>query len=323
VIALEVIEDCSTLRNFQAEWLEFIRRMPSATPFQRPEWLLTWWSHFGSGALRVMVFRRDGEVAGVLPCFLHHWNGRRQMTLVGSGVSDCLDPLFEPEYVDEIVARLRAHLRSRADWDICEWQDLSQNTPLAALGTVLEDTPCTVIAIEQPFEAFLAARPQALRRNLRRDKRKAEVIACVEFEVTESASEELMDALVRLHGARWAKAGEAGMIEANRSEAFLRDVSGRFGAEGWLKIFALRFANEIVAIVLAFCDHTTIYGYLTGFDPQYEDLSFGRELLAQALRYAHERGYRQWDFLRGEEPYKFLWGAQVIPKCRVVILPWQ
>ncbi len=53
-----------------------------------PEWLLTWWWHFGSGRLRVMVFRQMGEVAGVLPCFLHPWNGRRQLTLVGSGITD-------------------------------------------------------------------------------------------------------------------------------------------------------------------------------------------------------------------------------------------
>ena len=41
--------------------------------------------------------------------------------------------------------------------------------------------------------------------------------------------------------------------------------------------------------------------------------------LAGALEYAHRHGYGQWNFLRGGEPYKFSWGAQAIPKCRVLI----
>jgi CelD/BcsL family acetyltransferase involved in cellulose biosynthesis len=317
--ALELIDDCKRLGDFHAEWLLFVQKLSPANPFQKPEWLATWWSHFGSGALRVMVFRHDGNVAGVLPCFLHPWNGRRQMTLVGSGISDYLDPLFEPAYVDEMLELIRAELRRGADWDICDWQDLSRDTPLASLGTVVKETACSVIPINQPFEAFLGTRPKDLRRNLRRYREKAEAIGCVSFEVTESADADLMDALIKLHGARWAKAGEAGMIEENRSEAFLRDIVERFGAGGLLRIFTLRFADRIAAILLAFRDNTTIYSYLSAFDPQYEQFGFGRELLAQALRYAHERGYRQWNFLRGEEPYKFSWGAQALEKCRVVI----
>ncbi|HWF47191.1 MAG TPA: GNAT family N-acetyltransferase [Bryobacteraceae bacterium] len=319
MIALEVIQDRDGLQEFQPEWSKFVRKISPATPFQTPEWLSAWWSHFGSGALRLMVFRQAGEVAGVLPCFLHEWNGRRQITLVGAGISDYLDPLFEPACVDNIVECIRGELRSRADWDICDWQDLSRDTPLGILGTVVEDTACSAIAIEQPFEAFLAARPSDLRRNLRRYNKKAEAIGCVRFKVAESADTELMDALVSLHGARWEKAGEAGMIEVNRSEAFLRDIAEQFGARGWLRIFSLRFMDRIAAIILAFCDETAIYGYLSAFDPQHEEFGFGRELLAQALRYAHERGYRRWNFLRGEEPYKFSWGAQALAKCRVII----
>jgi CelD/BcsL family acetyltransferase involved in cellulose biosynthesis len=288
-------------------------------PFQMPEWLLSWWSHFGSGALRVMAFRQSGKLVGVLPCFLHEWRGRRQTTLIGSGISDYLDPMFDPAFVEEIVEVVRTELRSRADWDICEWQDLSRDTPLAGLGTLMEETPCTAIAIEPPFESFLAARPKDLRRNLRRDRKRAEAMGCVRFEVEEDARPELLDALVRLHGARWASVGEAGMIEANRSEAFLRDAAERFASSGSLRIFTLCLADRIAAIILAFCNDTTLYGYLSGFDPQYEEFGFGRELLAEALRFAHERGYRRWDFLRGEEPYKFDWGAQVLAKSRLVI----
>jgi CelD/BcsL family acetyltransferase involved in cellulose biosynthesis len=168
VITLEVIKDDCGLREFEPEWSRFVSRISPATPFQLSEWLATWWSHFGSGDLRVMVFRNGLEIAGVLPCFRHEWNGRRQLTLVGSGVSDYLDPVFEPQWVAGIVEGVRAQLNRWTDWDICDWQDLSQDTPLQILGTALEETPCGALSLDQSFDDFLAARPKDLRRNLRR-----------------------------------------------------------------------------------------------------------------------------------------------------------
>ncbi len=318
---LEIIDHAARFREFQPEWSRFVRRISPLTPFQTPEWLVTWWSHFGNGTLRVLAFRNRGELTGVLPCFLHEWNGRRQLTLVGSGISDYLDPLFEPRCIAGIVEETRAQLRGWADWDVCDWQDLSRDTPLQALGTALEETPCSAIAITQEFDDFLAARPKGLRRNLRRYKEKAEAIGCLKFGVADVADAELMDALIELHGARWEQVGERGMIEANRSEAFLRDVADRLGPCGSLRIFTLRLEERIAAIILAFCSGTTIFGYLSAFDPRYEAFGFGSELLGQALRYAHERGYSSWNFLRGDEAYKFSWGARALGKCRVVILP--
>jgi CelD/BcsL family acetyltransferase involved in cellulose biosynthesis len=91
------------------------------------------------------------------------------------------------------------------------------------------------------------------------------------------------------------------------------------GQRGLLTIFTVRYSGSIAAILFALRDSSTIYSWLSAFDPRYERFGFGRELLAQALRYAHERGYRSWNFLRGEESYKFSWGAQPITRCRVII----
>src|SRR5207248_11428268 len=131
-----------------------------------------------------------------------------------------------------------------------------------------------------------------LRYNLRRYREKASAIAPVRFEVSETADSESLDSLVDLHGARWTRAGETGMIHANRSEAFIREVAGLLGSCGALRVFTLRFADRIAAIILALCNSTAIFAYMSGFDPQHERFGFGKELLAQALQYAHERGYR-------------------------------
>jgi CelD/BcsL family acetyltransferase involved in cellulose biosynthesis len=319
VLGFETITSRNSLREFQAQWSAFVGRVPPETPFQTPDWLITWWEHFGSGDLRVMVFRQETRIVGVIPLFLHEWNGRRQLTLIGSGMTDCLDPLFEPECTPQIVDRLARELRGSADWDICDWQDLSANTPLASLGTTVEDTPCSFIAIEQPFDEYLSSLPKDLKRNLRRYKEKAEVIAPVTFQIAETAEESMISTLIELHRARWEDAGQSGMIEANGAERFLREAASRFASRGWLRIFAVRFGSRVTAVLLAFCYLKNICSYLGAFDPRDQTFGFGRELLLQAIRYAHERGYRCWNFLRGDEPYKFSWGAVRVEKRRVII----
>jgi len=316
---VEIIDDAAGLSDFHAEWSQFATSVPDATPFQMPDWLATWWSHLGSGALRTMVFREHGDLTGVLPLFLHEWQERRQLTLLGSGVSDYLDPLFNRERIPEIVREIRVCLNAWTDWDLCDWQDLGHNTPLSAFGETVEDTPCSAVSLPASFEKFLNQRPPDLKRNLRRYRAKSIEIGPAIFEVSDSADPALLDVLVALHEKRWQRAGEPGMIQSNRSEAFVRDVAARFAGTGSLFILTLRFGKTPVAVILALRAGATIFGYLSAFDPDYEKLGVGRELLARSLRYAHQHGYRRWDFLRGEEPYKFSWGAQRIPKRRVRI----
>ncbi len=62
--------------------------------------------------------------------------------------------------------------------------------------------------------------------------------------------------------------GETGMIVANGSEAFLQEASAAFARNGQLQIFSLQFDRQLVAVILAFCDQTTVYGYLSAFDPE-------------------------------------------------------
>lgn len=157
-LELEVICDPVRLNQFLPEWSRSVRSQPELTPFQLPEWLVTWWSYFGGGVLRVLVFRRP-EIVGVLPCFLHEWNDRRRLTLIGSGVSDYLDPPLNVAHQPAILGALRKHLAMSNDWDVCDWQGLALNTFLAALvkdmnGSTSNETPCSETTLAGDFEQF-------------------------------------------------------------------------------------------------------------------------------------------------------------------------
>lgn len=319
MLRIDLIDSLDGLHEFAPEWSQFLRLTPPPTPFQTPEWMLTWWSNFGSGKLHVLVFREDRRPAGVLPCFLIEWNNRRQLTLIGSGISDYLDPVFDPQHRSAILDALWLHLESQADWEICDWQDLSADSPLRALGPMVPDTPCSAVELAHSVGDFFSSRPHGLKRNLRRYREKAQAIGPLTFQVVHDADPALISAFIDLHRARWRRSGQPGVIDANCAARFIQEVATKMAAAGALRIFTLRFQDRIVATVLALCNPTTVFSYLSAFDPEYETFGFGRELLARAFDYAHAHRYRCWNFLRGDERYKFDWGARWIPKCRLKI----
>jgi hypothetical protein len=63
-------------------------------------------------------------------------------------------------------------------------------------------------------------------------------------------------------------------------------------------------------VLLPLGNEWTLFGYLTGPIPDAPNMDSGMNC---SLEYADAHG-RQWSFLRGNEPYKFDWGARRIPK---------
>lgn len=322
----EIISTVSGLLPLRREWTELALGQPNSTFFQLPIWFFNWWAHFGSGELRTWIIRDESKVKAVVPCFLHRWEGRRQLTLAGTGISDYLEPLVAPERRKLLADLLARDLDRFEDWDIAVCQDLDNPSFLTQINPgahftigIEQDTSCCEIPINTSFDQHWAARPHGLRRNVRRYLKKALEIDTPRFAVTCEPDEKALNDLFRLHAERWTKQGQAGMVVANRSAAFLMDVVPAFAAEGLIRLFTLHFQNRIVAAILAFAYNGALFAYLSGFDPEFEIFGFGRLLLLEAIRYAFENGYSKWSFLRGIEAYKFDWGGREIPKQRVII----
>jgi CelD/BcsL family acetyltransferase involved in cellulose biosynthesis len=322
---IDVIDNVNDFTALAEEWEQLLERTAGVTPFHLPAWQLTWWRHFGSGRLRVFVFRESGRLTGIAPCFLHNWNGRRQLTLIGSGISDYLEPAIEREHAHAVIELLKENLQSREEWDVCDWQDLDADSPLATLSgnrlhvEIRQDQPCSRIPLTGMFRDFWHARGKDLRRNVRRYGLRAEELGAVEFDVMQNLDPALLRSLIELHGARWEARGEPGMIAVNQAAEFLCDVTRQLAPAGLLRIFIVRFRKEIAALNLAFLFRNTIFSYLSAFDPKQEYFGFGRMLLQEAIQYCYAHQVTSWNFLRGAEPYKFSWGAEAVPKLRVYV----
>jgi CelD/BcsL family acetyltransferase involved in cellulose biosynthesis len=322
---LEIVSEIWRLRELEPSWSERILQWRRATPFHLPDWVLTWWDHFGSGELQTLIAWQDGSIVGVVPCFRHVWQNRRQLTLVGSGVTDYLDPFLADECVESTVTAIGQYL-AETDYDLCEWQDLSPTSPLLKLAQldqlellVAPDTICTEVKLEGDFNQYWLHRSSEMRRNVRRYTEKAEKIGPLRFNVDCNSNADTLNTLLTLHTARWRSRGESGMVEANHSGDFMCAVGAKLARRGVLRLFTLSWCERVVAVIFAFSWNGRMYGYFSAFDPEDAQLGFGRILLSRCIQYAYETGHSHWNFLRGDEPYKASWGAECVPKCRLTI----
>lgn len=77
--------------------------------------------------------------------------------------------------------------------------------------------------------------------------------------------------------------------------------------------------NKQVAFVMAFMNDTQTLLYNSGFDPEYGYYSVGLLVKAFLLKKSIEQGKKIYDFLRGNERYKYDLGAKDLPLFKMVL----
>jgi Acetyltransferase (GNAT) domain len=172
------------------------------------------------------------------------------------------------------------------------------------------------------WDTYLGALDKKARHEIRRKLRRAEAAGQVRYEASDLGPN-AVEEFIRLHQARW---GEEGLFPATeggeRSREFLHRLAQLEAAEGagaQMQIGAVSVGDQVIFATLGFDDGTTTYFYNAGMDPTARDLSPGVTGTAEYIRNRLEAGRATFDFLRGNEPYKYEWGARDKPLMRLIV----
>jgi CelD/BcsL family acetyltransferase involved in cellulose biosynthesis len=123
-------------------------------------------------------------------------------------------------------------------------------------------------------------------------------------------------ALERLHGLRWREKGKQGVLSDPLMSAFLKEVIPELSRSGILRLHQIMLGGTIIAVLFALYGHGATYYYLSGFDPKFSALRPGAVLTGAAMAEAAKEGDSAFHFLRGQEGYKYHWGAEDRGTCR-------
>ncbi len=182
-----------------------------------------------------------------------------------------------------------------------------------------EVCPVAIIPADIDFDGYLATLDKKERHEIRRKVRRAESAGEVRLQPSADPLGDL-DAFIELHQKRW---GEDGLFPHTRggaqSRVFVRRLFELFGAEGPVRLSFLTIGGRRVAAGVHIQSGDAILYYNAGVDPDARDLSPGVVLVAKYLELAVSMGVRRFDFLRGDEPYKYGWGAVDEPIQRILV----
>ena len=100
---------------------------------------------------------------------------------------------------------------------------------------------------------------------------------------------------------------------------FIRRWFEESGPDGPVQLHFLSVGGRRIAAGILVADGDRLMFYNAGSDPEARELSPGVILAARCIQLAIEQGMRRFDFLRGNEPYKYEWGAADEPIQRLLV----
>jgi CelD/BcsL family acetyltransferase involved in cellulose biosynthesis len=183
-----------------------------------------------------------------------------------------------------------------------------------------EVCPILDLAPGMGFDGYLGTLGKKDRHEVRRKIRRAQDAGDVNLERSADPVGDL-EAFVDLHQKRW---GAEGLFPPTtggaQSRAFFRGLFEHCGRDGLIALHFLTVGGRRIAAGIWFDDGETLYFYNAGIDPEARDLSPGVVLVARSIEMALAVGRSRFDFLRGDEPYKYGWGGRDMPIQRLLVV---
>ncbi len=328
--SLHVVE--ASFDALREPWATLLPAAITPLPFQSIAWAEAWYRVFGDDAESLLLAVQDetGAVIGIAPLVLRRTAlGRTIQLMGGADVTDYLDIVASERDVRRVWSAVIAHLASiRERWDALDLHCVPQWSPshaaiveqLSEMTTVriVQEEVCPVVRLGGSFDAYLRSLPKKERHEVKRKARNFERDAPTGALRILSGRDEALAALPAFFRLHRLSAPDKERFLTPDVEQFFRDMTGAVADAGWLRLYFLDIEGAPVAAMFTFVADGRSLVYNSGFDPAYARISTGMVLTGMVIEDAANNGLTLCDFLRGNEAYKYRFGATDTPIWRVI-----
>lgn len=337
---IETIRDPEEFFGLRDAWNELLKSSASNGLFLTHEWLSCWWKHLAEDRrLSILVARDNGRLIGILPLTERQADYSRMMPrtleFLGTGVigSDYLDSIIESGREDEVTAAFAEHAHSRGlmlqlsqlRTDSCLVSKLAES--LAGYGWAAADTKlnvCPYIDLkDQTWESYLSCLGASVRKNVNRYLRLLPKNFDMRAECVKTPEEAgaALDVVIDLHRKRWDADGSSEAFQSPAVNAFHHEFVQLAAARGWLRILLTWLNGRPAASLYGLLYGQKFYFYQSGYDPEFRKHSVGVATMGLAVQTAIDEGAFEYDFLHGDEEYKFHWATATRDLGRIELYP--
>lgn len=294
--------------------------------FVTPPWLQAWKTTLGRDTPLCLLLAHEGEgLSGYCPLTVRDGVG---FFAGDPQVCDYFDVVVTPGGEQAALqAFLRdARLAGMRSLDLFpvrpEATVLTHWAPLcraAGLPVSVERTDVTVeMALPRTWEEYLLGLSGKQRHEVRRKMRRLEEAGPVLFRVV-TAPAETEEALGLFFHLFQSNRDDKARFLTPSMRAYLESLCRIMSREGMLRLSFLHVNGSAAASALCFDDGRTVFLYNNGYDAAFAQVSVGLMNTVYTIRDAVEQGRTRYEFLRGDENYKFRLGGREVPLYRVTI----
>ncbi|MCL4338074.1 GNAT family N-acetyltransferase [Patescibacteria group bacterium] len=300
-------------------WKELFVDSETASFFQSWDWLNLWLKHFGGDAEVIGVWE-GSSLIGIGP-FLKK---EEDISLIG------IDPVLGEERVSDFGDIIAKKGREREVWKIVVgyikdngWKlnldFIRSNSPsyniLIELGGQSEEVDVSpFISLPVSWDEYLGMLDRHDRHELRRKLRKLDNEA--EFINPYKISDKDIVEFLRLMSLSNEQKRD---FLSEKMKDFFSDIFSIFGGNKSAGLYFLKIKNINVSGILAFYFRDEILLYNSGFDPEYAKKSVGMVLKSHLIKQSIEEGKKKFDFLRGNERYKYDFGGRENKLYKIIL----
>ena len=313
--------------NSKATWDDALRRSWDNHDFLTWEWLSEWWKHFGDQREFHLVTVTDGgRILAAAPLMSSIYKmlamKLRKIEFIATPASDYHTFLLTEKNPKHARMMIEYAFHEIPGWDYIELGEVPENSETAKILATLDrrlgfkcriQNACPYLPLPKRFEDFSENLSKHFRHNLGRYERKLRKEHLVNFKICSKAAEisDYMGIFFDLHRKRWQSKKKPGALAARKTRDFHLGVAESFAEKGWLTLSSLALEDVPVASIYGFDYQQKLYFYLSGFDPAYSKYNVGDLQQLFLIKHCIGNGLKEFDFMRGDEPYKERWNTTV------------
>lgn len=322
--------DADAFDRLGPEWDALLDRSDQCSYFLRPDWNRLWWKHHAPhGARLYLITCRNarGELVGLAPLY---WRQQRrcglplvrELLFLGMGIelktSEYMDVIARRGQEPEVAAALVERLRRNRDWDrIWLWQVPGTSRVFPHYAKLMQSWGSASTCDRAPYidtttswQDYRARLGRSMRRNVDYYARRLFKRHVCEFARVRDPEhlDAAMEALIRLHQARWQSQGERGVFADPGVAELLHEAARDSLAHGRLRLWTLRIDGTVEAALIGFLDNGVLHYFQKGFNPAYAHEDIGTAILGLCIRDCFDDpAVRAFDFMGGGAAYKDRW----------------
>lgn len=328
-----IIDNLDHLVGLKECWDSLLMESKSDTIFLTWEWIYTWYEVYGCSYELFIILAQDqvDSIVAIAPFKIHKCLrkfGKRSIEVlefIGWGervTPEYLDVIVRSGKEEEILPLLFDYLLANYAIDAIELKPFnpeSGNLKIIAShlrkvgGNIMKSrhSECPITSIPSSWSAFMATKSKNFRKKMKESERVLQRDTAFSLQTLKEKEdlELFWQQLVDLHQNRWDQAMTS--FQSKYYRRFHKRLIERIFEKDWLRLLISYDGPTPVAAIYCFFYNKTNYYYQSGRDTQYDKYHVGLVLINKAIQQAIAEGAEVFDFLTGNEAYKFRWADRV------------